>query len=186
MSTIPEKQITLKDGRPVTIRTARPSDAGDCIRFMERVLAESDHLLLEPGEFTMTIEQERAWLKERLDAFSKICIVAESPDGQIVSICGFDGNDTRRRLSHTGLVGISILRDYRNQGLGRAMLTELIAWATAHPAIERLALAVFADNVHAIGLYESLGFKTEASLHRSIKLAPNQYADELLMARWLK
>jgi len=185
MSTIPDQPVTLKDGRAALIRTGRPSDSSACVRFMEHVLAESDHLLLEPGEFEMTVEQERAWLKERLDGFAKLVIVAEA-GGEVIAICNFEGNDKRKRISHTGVLGISIRKAWRNAGLGRAILQTLIGWATAHPAIERLSLTVFAGNPHAIELYKSFGFTEEARLPRSIKLAPGRYADELIMARWVK
>jgi RimJ/RimL family protein N-acetyltransferase len=62
----------------------------------------------------------------------------------------------------------------------------LIDWAAAHPKIERLTLAVFEPNTPARRLYEKLGFKVEGCREGEIKLAADRYADDLIMARWVK
>ncbi|MGP9781415.1 ribosomal-protein-alanine N-acetyltransferase [Arthrobacter sp. MYb211] len=57
---------------------------------------------------------------------------------------------------------IAIIPEYQGQGLGRALLTELINTARANRALD-LMLEVRFDNPSAIGLYESMGFET---IHR--------------------
>ena len=59
-------------------------------------------------------------------------------------------------------------------------------WAEAHPVIEKLCLAVFATNEPAIGLYRKLGFVEEGRRPREVKLAPNQYVDDICMYRFAK
>ena len=57
---------------------------------------------------------------------------------------------------------IAIIPEYQGQGLGRALLAELITTARANRALD-LMLEVRFDNPSAIGLYESMGFET---IHR--------------------
>ena len=58
--------------------------------------------------------------------------------------------------SHTPEVAIAVADSHRAQGVGRAVLTALIAQART-AGVERLSLSVEPDN-HARNLYQSLGF----------------------------
>ena len=63
----------------------------------------------------------------------------------------------------------------------------LIAWAEANPLIEKIALAVFADNPRALRLYQRFGFVEEGRQPaKELKLAPGQYSDDVLMYRFVK
>ena len=79
-----------------------------------------------------------------------------SQDGaQIVGICGV------RILIDTGeITNVGVLPDHRGRGIARRMLTQLMDDAAAAGA-EEFTLEVRRGNVHAISLYESLGFVTE-------------------------
>ncbi len=59
MATIPGKQSTSKTGDPFIVRSAQPDDAAKMIDYMQAVTRESDFLLIEPGEFEMTDDEER-------------------------------------------------------------------------------------------------------------------------------
>lgn len=49
--------------------------------------------------------------------------------------------------------------------------------------VEKIGLAVSADNEGAIRLYKRLGFAEEGRRPREMKLGPGQYMDDIL--RWL-
>ena len=95
-------------------------------------------------------------------------------------------NNARKRLEHNGMLGISVRREFRGRGVGEALLSALLDWARANPLIEKVSLAVFADNAPAIALYRKLGFKEEGRREREIKFGEGQYKDDLLMAVWVK
>jgi RimJ/RimL family protein N-acetyltransferase len=65
------------------------------------------------------------------------------------------------------------------------MLTALIGWAEASPLIEKIGLSVFATNVDAIRLYQKLGFAEEGRQPREFKIGPGEYADGVLMCRFV-
>ena len=83
-------------------------------------------------------------------------------------------------------LGISILPDYRNNGLGTAIMQTMVDWATAHPIIEKLALGVWAENTPAVALYEKMGFTEEGRKVCEIKYANGQYDDCVCMYRFVK
>lgn len=82
--------------------------------------------------------------------------------------------------SHTGILGMGILKPYRRQGLGKLLLKTSIQSAF-DKGIERIELNVFASNIGAISLYQSFGFKQEG---RQIKkhFLEGHYQDLIQMA----
>jgi len=180
VSRIAEKMVRSKDGAMVTIRTAFPADAAHILEHVYAVFAEEGFTLSTLDDFHNTEEQEASWLQMNLDDPGKIVIVAER-EGRIIGLLNFH-NGERKRIAHLGEFGMSINKAWRNRGIGRALLSTLIQWAQEHPRIEKVCLEVFATNVGAIALYESLGFQEEGRLRREIKLGPGKYVDTIRMA----
>jgi RimJ/RimL family protein N-acetyltransferase len=83
-------------------------------------------------------------------------------------------------FSHIGSLGMGLLPAYRNAGIGRRLLKAALAQARER-GIERVELHVFADNVRARHLYESLGFVVEGIHSRRAKI-DGQYRDDVAMA----
>jgi len=99
-------------------------------------------------------------------------------DGRVVGWCDIlpKNRPTRR---HSGVLGIGVLATCRGQGIGRALMTKTIEAARAR-GITRVELTVRTDNVHAIRLYEKLGFATEGVVRRDL-LVDGEYRDSLMM-----
>ena len=183
MSSITPKTITTTKSQPVTIRSAQPDDAAPLLAFVHSVLSESPFFGVEADEFDRTEEQERQWIQEHIDGPGKLVILAEIPNS-IIGCLSFE-NGHRRRIAHRGSFGISVREHWRGQGIGTAMLQALIDWAVASPLIEKLGLSVFVTNVDAIRLYARLGFVEEGRQPREIKLGEGDYADSVLMYRFV-
>lgn len=83
-------------------------------------------------------------------------------------------------LDHVGQLGIGVLKNYRGQGIGTALLRKIVQMAPAR-GFEKVDLFVFASNVHAIHLYEQEGFEVEGRQRRARKL-DGLYDDNVLMA----
>lgn len=69
---------------------------------------------------------------------------------------------------HCGTLGMGVLPGYRGQGLGKRLLMACIQKAKTK-GITRIQLQVRADNNAAIKLYESAGFKHEASIRHALR-----------------
>lgn len=80
---------------------------------------------------------------------------------------------------------MAIAPEWRGMGVGNALLETLIAWAKTRPRIEKICLAVLADNIPAIGLYRKYGFQEEGRRIREIKTGPDEYSDDLLIYRFV-
>jgi len=93
--------------------------------------------------------------------------------------------DIRRatgRRSHSGTIGIGVHDDFHGQGIGTALMAQIIDVADNWLNLKRLALTVYSDNERAIRLYEKYGFEREGLL-RSYAFRAGQYVDVLTMAR---
>ncbi len=73
-----------------------------------------------------------------------------------------------------------MLPEGRGQGVGKALMQELIARAKRLAGLEQLQLAVVTTAVAACNLYRSLCFETYGTAPRSLKMG-EQYWDEDLM-----
>lgn len=164
----------------VTIREARVDDAEALIPYVQRLAAEPDiDLLLQPGEFDLTVEEEQQILADYAAAENSIYLVAEV-EGQIVGSLNCQGSH-RRAARHVVMLGMSVAREWRGQGIGTRLLEHALQWARETGIVTRIELFVFARNTGAIRLYERFGFVIEGRRRRSV-YKDDQYMDDLLMA----
>jgi RimJ/RimL family protein N-acetyltransferase len=181
MASIADKHILLKDGTEVTIRSARAEDGPALRETVLEIFRTSDHLLGEADEFNVTPEQETERLKSFYDHPDKLWLVAVA-NGKIIGCLDFAVGG-RRRISHLGEFGVSLLKSYRGLGIGRHMIRTLIDWAGANPRIEQVKLRVFAKNTSAHALYTQLGFEENGRELRGIKFSEGNYDDVISMVK---
>lgn len=164
----------------MTIRAARPDDAEQIIAHVQRLAEEpGNNLPMAPGEFQVTVEEERQLLTDYAAADNCIYLVAEV-DGRIVGILNCKGGK-RQATRHSASFGISIARDGRNQGVGTALMSFLLDWAKTTGIISRLELEVYAHNATAIHLYRKFGF-IEEGRRKQAYFQQGQFIDSIIMA----
>ena len=165
----------------VIIREARPEDAAAMIALVHTLAAERDiDILLMPGDFTLTVEQEAQTLADYAAADNSLFLVAEI-DGRIVGNLNCKGGH-RQGTRHGAELGMSVAREWRGQGIGTRLMARAVEWAAANPVLRRVQLNVFARNERAIRLYERFGFVVEGR-HRQAVYRYGEYVDLLMMAR---
>ena len=161
------------------IRPAAPEDAARIIRYVQTVSAEPGiNLVLSPGEFDMTVEQEQEFIAALDASGNSIMLVAEDA-GEIVAMLTLTGG-RRKTVRHAATLGITVARACRGQGLGTRLMQEAIAWARQSGVLRRIELEVFARNTGARRLYERLGFRVEGRKRGAI-FRDGEYLDDLLM-----
>ncbi len=168
----------IADG--VIIREARPEDAAEMIAYMRRVLAEPGiNLITEVDEFSPTIEAEAHWIREIVRSDNSLFIVAEH-EGRLIGQLTLRG-EKRRNVHHSAVLGITVAREWRGQGIGRRLIRHAVDWAQRTGVLTRIELHVFARNVGAIRLYESCGFVPEGR-RRGAVIRDGELLDDLVMA----
>ena len=87
--------------------------------------------------------------------------------------------------AHVVRLTIAVHEGHQRQGVGKALMNELLRWARATPWVEKVELQVRSSNEPAIALYRSLGFLEEGRKTKRLKLGPNEYIDDVYMALWV-
>lgn len=100
-------------------------------------------------------------------------------DGKIVGWCDITPSK-RHAIAHIGTLGIGLLPEYRNRGLGRKLALAAIERAQA-AGLTRIELGVVAHNENAIALYKKLGFEMEGTRKKAHRM-DGVYHDVHMMA----
>ncbi len=175
--------ITDKTGRPVTLRSAEPSDAQDLLRYLKATAAETPYLVREAEEITLSLEQEERFITEKRDAERELLLIAVS-DGQHIGNCALMEISGCRRCHHRCGIAIALYQSHCGRGIGRAML-EAVLQTAKQLGYEQAELEVIADNEHAIALYESLGFVKYGRMPDNVRYADGSHADAYWMMKKL-
>lgn len=163
----------------ISLRTGNIKDAEAALELEKEVLAESEFMISVIEEFEETLEQKRNWIQIILENNREQLIVAEI-DGEVVGLIVFRSKSTIR-LAHTGSFTAMVKKEYRNQGIGKLLIKELLSWAEQNPLIEKVSLGVLSTNQRAIELYKSMGFVEEGRKIKEVKFSEDLYVDDILM-----
>ena len=124
-----------------------------------------------------------AWLQGMAEDAQNFAVTAF--DGEtVVGDLGIQRIRAHIKIQHRASLGISLQAAYCGCGLGRAMLQIAVAQAREN-GFEQIELGVFADNVRAIHLYQSLGFEDFGCTPRAFRLKDGTYHDERMLVKFL-
>ncbi len=181
MAMIEQTEVTLKDGRRASLRSARGGDGWRVNRFIREGFLTQEYLIRLPEEYLVTPWQERGRLRRRMQASDELMLIAEA-NGAVVAMLSTN-TDKRKRARHNCEFGITVAQPWQGGGLGRAMIEILIRWAEGVATLERLELHVVTANEPAIALYQSLGFTVEGLRKGAVKYQDGRVLDDQLMCR---
>ncbi|MFX1238610.1 MAG: GNAT family N-acetyltransferase [Promethearchaeota archaeon] len=174
-------EITLKslDDLKIVIRHVKKSDMHGVWKNFNEVLEEGIYL---PVFTPVRTEWEKKTWYDNLKKEKEMCIVAEnqelkSPDN-IVGQCELSNLQWEASI-HVFSLGIIVRKEYRDQGLGRALIDMAIREAKNAFNKEKIILSCFSTNARGIHLYESMGFKKVGMRKRQFHMNSTYY-DEIL------
>src|ERR1035438_5115414 len=98
------QSIALKNNLQLTLRPAQPSDAEKLLVYFEQVSGESDNITFGPGEFGLSVQEEREVLRQHAETSTNIYLIAEIAD-EIAGVLTFN-TFKRARLRHGGEFGL--------------------------------------------------------------------------------
>lgn len=158
----------------VQIRPVRDTDVESLWTTINKVCSEKWYVATVEG---FTLEQSRNFVKHIID--NGLPEVVAVNDGRVIGWCDILPN-TSTGFTHVGRLGMGVAQEYRRKGIGRRLLSACLSLASAY-GMEKIELEVFADNIPAIRLYESVGFEVEGLKTNARKLE-GRYQDIQLMA----
>jgi RimJ/RimL family protein N-acetyltransferase len=175
--------LTLKNQKTLIIRQAEIDDADKLLNCIKTYVRQSVYIPKLEQEIKLTIEQEKDWINYFLTNENSLLLIAEF-DNEIIGNIDLTGN-RRKIMEHTAVIGIGMLKEWRNYGLGTALLKFAIEWAKENSIIEILWLQVYTVNELGLGLYRKLGFEENGIMKNFFK-QNGKYYDNLTMTMNVK
>ena len=105
-------------------------------------------------------------------------------DGCLAGYCYAAPYRTRTAYRHTLEDSVYVAHDQQGRGIGRALLSALLARCEAGPWRQMIAVIGDASNAGSIALHHRLGFRMVGTL-RSVGFKFNRWVDSVLMQRAL-
>ncbi len=163
------------DGINYTIRTAQQVDLEGLIGVMRTVAEKGSYI--EAETVADMFDEEEVILRHN-ELRSRMVFVA-TVDDEVVGWVHLD-LPSAEKLSHTAVLTVGVLPDYRDHGIGSTLLEYGTEWARDHD-YEKLYNSVPSVNESAIEFLESHGWETEAVREDHYHI-DDDYVDEVMMA----
>jgi len=176
-----EKEIKLKDGTTCILRSPNEHDAEKMIEYLKMTSEETHFMVRYPEEINITIDKEMEILKDNLIS-SQNMMIGAFVNNELVGNAGISCVRNHIKLKHRAVFGISIKQKYWNNGIGNALIKEIIKQAK-QIGYEQIELGVFSDNEKAVTLYKKYGFDVWGNTKNAFKLKDGTYCDEIIMGR---
>jgi RimJ/RimL family protein N-acetyltransferase len=150
------KTFTSKKGHIIVFRYVQREDLDDMLDYINGLITEDTYI--EKSGNLVTHDEEEEVLTKMLARMSlgEFVNVVALVDGKYAG-----SGDVRRgklRHSHVANLGISIAKEYRDEGIGTELLKTLIDEGKKL-GLRLLTLNCYENNERALHVYESLGFK---------------------------
>lgn len=174
------KTIMLRDGTRVELRPLEEEDKLRLLRFFERVPEADRHFLKENVTAPDVVH---SWVT-RID-FERVIPIVAVVDDQIVGDATLHRSRAQARR-HMGEIRVVVEPEYREKGLGRRLIRELLDIAVELGLYKASFELVAQREKAAIMAAESVGFQEVARLEGWVRDIWGNYQDLVVMELALK
>jgi RimJ/RimL family protein N-acetyltransferase len=165
----------------MNIRPITENDTEQFLLLCRSLDQETQFMMLEPGERTTTIEEQRQRIQNVLASKNQMIFVLEDGTRLVGYLGAYGGGYQRSR--HAAYIVTGILQEYAGRGLGKRLFEALEEWSVQR-GLHRLELTVMIQNERAVYLYQKMGFEIEGAKRDSLQV-DGRYVDEYYMAKLL-
>ncbi|MBL0885422.1 GNAT family N-acetyltransferase [Myceligenerans indicum] len=137
---------------PAAVRPARADDAG-AVRAIRNDAVETTTAIWT--SVPMSEDEARSWVS---DLAGRNAMLVAEVDGDVVGYASFSPWRAKEGYRHSVEDSVYVAPGQQGNGVGRALLTELVATARDAGA-HRMYADIEAGNAASISLHESLGFR---------------------------
>ena len=117
----------MKEKVELEIEVVSVEDAEALIEYTKKVGKETNFLSFGEEGLELSIQQEELYIQSVLESDNQMMLLAKLGQ-EIIAVASIGGN-SKEKFQHVGELGISILKEYWGQGLGSALMEELLSWA---------------------------------------------------------
>jgi RimJ/RimL family protein N-acetyltransferase len=177
--------IKSKSGKEIIIRYPSMRDLNSLVDYINE-LSKEDTFITFSGEQLNKIREQKYlvnWLKD-VQAGDKIMLLALHND-RLIGVCdATKDKDGKKRSLHIAKCGLTIRKNYRNDGIGKVFFQTLLDEVNALKKYKLLTLGVYSTNGIALDLYKKLGFVEYGRLEKGVYFH-NEYIDHIYMVKTL-
>ena len=182
---IQEMQYQLKDGRRALIRSPRDEDIQGMLDYLYISAGETDFILRYPEECAkFTPEGEKA-LFDRVNGSDHEAMLVCLVEGKVAGNCQITWSQALK-TRHRAQIGIALLSEFWDQGIGTKLLGELIRIAEENENILQIELDFVEGNSRARALYEKMGFRITGVRPNAVRLKDGTLLNDYSMVREIK
>ena len=177
--------FTLKDGRNALIRSPRDEDIPGMLEYLRISAGETEFIVRYPEECDKYTPEDEKKLFDRLNASDSDAMLVCIVDGKVAGNCHVMWSRSIK-TKHRARIGIALLREFWNQGIGTMMFREMIRIAEANENILHMELEFIEGNTRARALYEKMGFRIAGIRPNAIRLKDGTLLNEYYMIREIR
>ena len=178
------RDLTLKNKTEVVVRTVRAAEAGQFVKFINRIYRSND--LLEYTSSEMKLIKKRK-VRKKIKEFEKAkrqILLGVYHEGELVGICCVYRTAEREKLFHRAGLYIALDEAFRGTGLGASLMKMAFDFASK-VAYEQFETTVLDGNTPAFILCTEYGFKAMCRFSRAFKNMKGAYQDSILLVKYL-
>ena len=178
-------RFKLKDGREAILRSPKEEDVESTLEYLVISAGETDYILRYPEECGKYTPEGEKTLFEKKNASPNEAMIMCIVDGKVVGNCEIiflTGMKTKHRAS----IGIAMISDFWNQGIGTKMFQEMIRLAESREGVIQIELEFVEGNARARHLYEKMGFRITGVRPNGIRLKDGRLLNEYMMIKEIK
>src|SRR5437868_3547487 len=165
------------------IRKLTESDAEAFWDFRLRGLRESPEAFGSSYEESVLIPLASVAQRMRNESTAGDNFILGAYEGALVGMVGFR-REERIKDQHKGTIwGMYVLPEMRGRGVGKALMSQAIAYAASLPGLIQIHLAVVSTQDAPRHLYRSLGFEVYGLEPRALKVGDRFLDEELMILR---
>src|SRR4051794_33252046 len=178
MATSLVRDVILRDGSALRLRSPRPDDEAAIKVFFDALAPESRYMRFHGAGRTDTVSRNYA----QADGDTRVALLARLGE-RVVAVAGYD------RLNEPGVaeVAFAVADDMQGRGLATRMLEQL-AEVGGERGVRRFDAEVLSDNRRMLGVFSSAGFDIRretafGEAHLELDIRPSERAAEAMAER---
>ena len=166
---------------PVAIRTARLADAEGIRTIVNYEILNGVSIFeLEPR----SLAAQRTWLQDRSGVHAVLVATPDDDDDTVLGFASLSPFHTRPAYNTTVENSVYVHQDHRGQGIGRALLVEIIKLAKSH-GFHTVIARISGGNETSVAVHRSVGFEV-AGTEREVGRKFGRWIDVIVMQLMLQ
>lgn len=163
----------------LNIRRVSPKDSFELLNLVKQLKEETNFVVFD--DINISVEKEYFEIESIISSLNNEMFVA-SINSKIVGFIRISASSDIH-FRHIGEIGIGVLKEYWNLGIGHLLMESAMEWSKHNKVIKRLELTVQKRNTKALRIYKEFGFKEEAIMEKGFFDQNEGFISVILMSK---